>query len=330
MDNLVRIGPSVTIATVGCEHFTAEHLEETVVHTVARRGALAALAATPLALWLAPNSAQAARTRAAGTSIPRGYSGVDPRTARRVPLWQELSPTNPIFVGDPEFSYEIFTTIAESGYLLEQITSLGTHTGTHISAPAHFVEGAKYLNQLSESFTLMPLVVIDVQERIEEDGGDFSLGVADLKRWEKRHGRIPANGCVLLLTGFGEIFGTAAVQAAAKAAAARKAALKSGFSAQHHHPGTYFDPAPGFTGDAAAWLFDQRSIGALGSDTFGPDATSDEDFSATLTTLEKGGITVENVGPGLASMRPYGDWVSINGARPKFSGFQMGITGFTT
>jgi kynurenine formamidase len=302
-------------------------LEETVVHTVARRGALAALAATPLAVWLAPGSAQAARSRAARTrsTIPTGYSGVDPRTATRVPLWQELSPTNPIFEGDPEFTSRIFTTIAESGYLLEQITSLGTHTGTHISAPAHFVEGGKFLSQLTESWTLMPLVVIDVRERVENDGGDFSLGVADLKRWEKKYGSIPANGCVLLLTGFAEIFGTAV----AKAALAKAAAAEGGLSAAHHPPGSYFDPAPGFTGEAAAWLFDKRSIGALGSDTFGPDATSDEDFSATLTTLQKGGITVENVGPGLASMRPHGDWVSINGGRPKFSGFQMGITGFT-
>jgi kynurenine formamidase len=288
-----------------------------VAHTVARRGALAALAATPFAFWLSPGAAQAAgplssrfRKTTAGRGIPKGYKEIDPRTATRVPLWQELSPSNPIFAGDPLFTSKIFTTIAESGYLLEQITSLGTHTGTHISAPAHFVEGAKYLSELSESWTLMPLVVIDVRDRVADDG-DFSLGVTDLKQWERRYGRIPVNGCVLLLTGFAEIY------------QAGKAAV------QHVQPGSYFDPAPGFTGEATAWLFDQRSIGALGSDTFGPDATSDEDFSATLTTLQKGGITVENVGPGLSRMRPHGDWISINGGRPRFSGFQMGLTGFT-
>jgi kynurenine formamidase len=308
-----------------------EDLEETVVHTFARRGALAALAASPLAFWLAPGSAQAAGSQAAGSQaggsrprIPRGYAGVDPRTAQRVPLWQELSPTNPIFEGDPEFTSKIFTTIPESGYLLEQITSLGTHTGTHISAPAHFVEGGKFLSELSEAWTLMPLVVIDVRARIEADGGDFSLGIADLKSWERRNGPIPAGGCVLLLTGFAEIFGTAAKGTAAKGTAAKGTA-----TVMHHPPGSYFDPAPGFTGAAAGWLFGERSIAALGSDTFGPDATSDEDFSATVTALQAGGITVENVGTGLASMRPHGDWVSINGARPKFSGFQMGITGFT-
>src|SRR4051812_38322675 len=111
---------------------------------VARRGALAALAATPLAVWLSAGSAQArsasGRASVHGRGIPHGYAGVDPRTATRVPLWQELGPSNPIFEGDPEFTAEVFTTIPESGYLLERITSLGTHTGTHISAPAHFVE----------------------------------------------------------------------------------------------------------------------------------------------------------------------------------------------
>ncbi len=268
--------------------------------TVARRGALAALAATPLTAWLFAGSARA-DSGSSGGGIPKGYEGVDPRTAKRVPLWQELSTKDPLFPGDPAFSYEIYNTIANDGYLLEHITSLGTHTGTHISAPGHFVEGAKLLSQLDEGWTLMPLAVIDVRKRVKTDGGDFSLGVAELKAWERKFGKFPPNGCVLLLSSFGERFTDP----------------------------SYFDPAPGFTGEACAWLFDQRHIRATGSDTFGPDATSDEDFSATLTTLQKGGITVENVGPGLEKMRPYGDWVSINGGRPKFSGFQMGITGFT-
>jgi kynurenine formamidase len=273
-----------------------------VAHPVARRRALAALALTPITLAAAAGTAQArAETRSADPQIPTGYAGVDPRTARRVPLWQELSTTNPIFEGDPEFTTRIWTTIEESGYLLEQITSLGTHTGTHISAPAHFVEGAKYLSELTESWTLMPLVKVDVRPRVLASGGDFTVGVAQLVQWEKTHGPIPPGACVLLFTGF---------------------------SKKYVAP-DYFEPAPGFTGEAAAWLFDRRGIEALGSDTFGPDATSDTDFSATLTTLQKGGITVENVGPGLSRMRPFGDWVSINGGRPRFSGFQMGITGFT-
>ncbi len=260
---------------------------------MSRRGLFAAVAGIPL--WIG------AKVRAAAAGIPRGFEQVDPRTARRVALWQELSPANPIFPDDPPFHYRVFTTVAESGYLLEQITSLGTHTGTHVSAPAHFVEGAAALSQLDESWTLMPLVVLDVRQRVAASGGDFTLSTRDVQQFERRHGRIPRNACVLLRSGFGA----------------------------HYSAPDYFASAPGFSGDATTWLFEARAIKAIGADTFGPDASSDSAFGSTSSALAHGGVTVENVGPGLAQMRAYGDWISINGARPCCSGFQVGITGFT-
>ena len=277
------------------------------------------------------------------SGIPPGYEAVDPRTARRVPLWQELGPDNPLFPGDPPFSYDVFTTIAESGYLLERITSLGTHTGTHISAPAHVVEGAPTLGRLDESWTLMPLAVIDVRARITRGGGDFLVDVPALHGFEQRHGWFPQAGCVLLLTGFSARFDAARFDAArhdagrhdaARSSSGRSSSGRSTESGEQSPAdagiaGDYFDPAPGFSPEAVAWLFETRGIIALGADSFGPDATSDTDLAATATALRHGGITVENVGPGLARMRPRGDWISINGARPAFSGFQVGITGFT-
>jgi kynurenine formamidase len=249
--------------------------------------------------------------------VPPGYEAVDPRTARRVALWQELGPGTPIFEGDPPFSFEVFTTIPESGYLLERITSLGTHTGTHISVPAHFIEGGARLGELAEDWTLMPLVVLDVRDVSGRDGsrldgsgldgsggpavgGGTVVGVNRLLAFEQRYGRIPAGGCVLLLTGF----------------AGRPAGERHG-------------PTPGFDPAAVKWLFESRAVRAIGSDTFGPDASGDATYPATATALQLGGITVENVGVGLAQMRPFGDWVSVNGPRPGFSGFQVGITGFT-
>jgi len=254
-----------------------------------------------------------ARSRRSGAAdrtphLPRGYLDVDPRTARRVALWQELSATNPLFPGDPPFTARPVRTLAEDGYRLEHITSLGSHTGTHISVPAHFVDGGAYLSDLDESWTLMPLAVLDVRARVRTDGGDFSITPADLRTWEHRHGHVPEDGCLLLLTGFSTWFTPRTGPEPAD---------------------DYFDPAPGFTAEAVTWLFDHRRIRAIGSDTFGPDASRDRDLTATAAALTRGGITVENVGPGLARMRPYGDWVSINGARPHFSGFQVGITGFT-
>lgn len=280
---------------------------------LARRRLLALLAAMPMTAVAGPAAADARRGGRCevdhGPRIPRGYAGVDPRTARRVPLWQPMATSNPVFEGDPPFDWRIWTTVAESGYLLEQITSLGTHTGTHVSAPVHFHPSGRYLDELDERWTLMPLVVLDLRRRIRRQSPDFRVGVDDLRDFERRHDRIPQGGCVLLLTG------------------------ASAFYRQEQRPGPgndYFDPVPGLSATAVDWLFERRGVVAIGSDSFGPDATSDVDFTATSTALRDGGITVENVGTGLARMRPHGDWVGINGARPHFSGFQVGLTGYTT
>lgn len=255
--------------------------------------------------------------------IPPGFAQVDPRTARRVPLWQELGTGNPIFPGDPPFTVEEFTTVVRDGIRVERITSLGTHTGTHISAPAHVVEDGAGLSGLDERWALMPLVVLDVRDRVEASGGGFVLGPADLWRFEAENGPVPPGACVLLHTGFSTRF------APTPDPVGGAAPSRAGPGPSSAPVPSYSDPAPGFTADAVAWLFSERGIAALGSDTFGPDATGDPTYPATVTALGLGGITVENVGPGLALMRPYGDWIGINGPRPAFSGFPVGITGFT-
>jgi kynurenine formamidase len=273
----------------------------------------AALAATATAMM--PASAAAADStghRQRRRKIPPGYEQVDPRTAERVPLTMSLRDGVPLYPGDPAFSWDVFADTRtpdhnDGGYLLEQITGLGTHTASHISAPVHFIIGGRRLSQLDEDFTLMPLAVIDVRDRIRADGPDFTLSPAGLRSWERRHGRIPAGGCVLLLTGYAHLFDEGSGE----------------------HSPYITTAAPGFAGETVDWLFAARSIIATGSDTLGPDATMDATLQATTRTLLHGGITLENVGSQLASMRPHGDWIAVNGNRPALSGFQMGFTGFT-
>ena len=149
----------------------------------------------------------------------------------------------------------------------------------------------------------MPLAVVDVRDRVFRPAADLSVSLDLLQSWERQHGELPRGGCLLLLTGFAE---------------------------RYREGGGYEQPAPGLTADAVAWLFDERGLRAIGSDSFGPDSGDDPSFSASLTALGRGGVTIENVGPGLASMRPYGDWVGVNCARGQWSGFPAGVTGFTT
>lgn len=267
----------------------------------------AVFAASPASAAPGPASPAPRRRR-----IPAGYEKVDPRTADRVPLTLSLRDGVPLFPGDPAFTFDVFVDTRtpahdDGGFLLEEITNLGTHTASHISAPVHFIIGGRRLSQLDEDFTLMPLAVIDVRARIRAHGPDFLVTRADLRRWERRWGRIPAGGCVLLLTGYAPLF----------------------FRGRGENSPYVTTPAPGFAGDAVDWLFAARSILATGSDTLGPDATMDLTLQATTRTLFHGGITLENVGTHLPRLRPHGDWIAVNGNRPAFSGFQMGFTGFT-
>ena len=260
------------------------------------------------------------------TGIAAAYWAVDPRTARPVRLGQPLTTGAPLFPGDPPFHWRVWTTVPESGHLLEQITSLGTHTGTHISAPCHFHVGAPCLVNLPERFfTPRPLVVLDLRAQIQRrDGnGDFFIGIRDLRRFEDVHGRIPPGSYIVLYTGLSRFY----------------------HLGNHRRPGPdndYFDDVPGFSGVAVEWLFEHRHILGVGSDTFGPDATFDLNFEATTEATGHGGITLENMGPGLGTMRPFGDWIELNGScyattsaqqragRPGFSGGQVGMTGYTT
>ncbi len=278
-----------------------------------------------------------ARTTTGG--IPHGYAQVDPRNPARsqqVFLGQPLSDNAPIFPGDPPFTWQLWNCVKAhpsvprcqhgSGYTLEQIRSLGTHTGTHISAPCHFHEGKTCLNRLPEKFFgLRPLLVINVKPLIltRHGNGNFFITASYIQNWLRRTGcrAIPRNSYVVLYTGLSSFY----------------------HLGNHRVPGRYndyYDDVPGFSAASTKWLWQHGAIG-VGADTFGPDATMDQNFGSTTEITALGGITLENMGPGLARMRPCGDWMELNGPRLAstshdqlggkldFSGAWMGMDGWT-
>ena len=281
----------------------------------------------------------AGQARAAAGGIAPDYAQVDPRDpahSQQVFLGQPLSDDAPIFPGDPPFKWQLWNCVNAhpsiplcqqgSGYTLEQIQSLGTHTGTHISAPCHFHENQICLNRLPEKFFgLRPLIVINVKPQILARGGngDFFITVGFIQDWLKSTGcgAIPADSYVVLYTGLSDFYHLGNQQV----------------------PGLYndyYDDVPGFSAASTKWLWQQGAIG-VGADTFGPDATMDTGFGSTTTITGLGGITLENMGPGLARMRPCGDWIELNGPRLTstshdqlggsldFSGAWMGMDGWT-
>ncbi len=196
--------------------------------------------------------------RAAELSCPGGMS-------RLGHVWDE---TAAVFPGDPLVDIEIVADIPNDGYQVEKITT-GVHTGTHLDAPGHFIENGRTVDELAATDFVWPAYVIDVRSRIADpaQADDFQLTIDDVRAVERRQGKIPRGAMVIIQTGFDVRFGDP----------------------------SYFDPAPGFAGETVQWMVDNRRIGGVGSDTLGPDATSDAAFDATYTILNNDRVALPDI-----------------------------------
>jgi len=85
-----------------------------------------------------------------------------------------------------------------SGALINYYHLVG-QWGTHVDAPAHFIKGKRYLDEIPVSEMLLPLVVLDIHKKVENNP-DYQVSLADVRAWEGRHGPIPEKSFVALRT----------------------------------------------------------------------------------------------------------------------------------
>jgi kynurenine formamidase len=135
-------------------------------------------------------------------------------------------------------------------------------------------------------------VVLDVR-RQSAANADFQVRVADLERFEQRHGRIPPNAAVIAFTGWADRWGTPAY-------------FNRDAQGNVHQPG--------FSLAAVRWLIRNRAIGALGTDTFGPDPGTDTQFRESSLIFHGHRIDLENMA-GLEQLPPTGAWIVVGGTR---------------
>jgi kynurenine formamidase len=207
----------------------------------------------------------------------------------------------PIFPGDPAFTIETVFTVPKDGFYLERVTE-GAHTGTHYSAPCHFHQHARCMDELEPADLILPAVVIDVRDQVADDP-DHIVRVADLKAWEAEHGQMPENAAVLLLTGCDRWWGVGD-----SPGEANYDNCGSGLRGEHQ---------PGFSRNAVRWLIETGVLGvrgALGTDTFGPDPSSDAMFMPTWLTLRRHRVTIENL-TDLEKLPPTGAWIVLGSPR---------------
>jgi len=84
-----------------------------------------------------------------------------------IDLTQALNLETPVYADadgyhDPAYQTQLWSTIADQGYSVHRL-EMGTHTGTHLDAPAHFHAQGRTVDQILPSALLGPATVIDVR-----------------------------------------------------------------------------------------------------------------------------------------------------------------------
>jgi len=141
---------------------------------------------------------------AAGSDLDRAYRIIAGK--QFVDLTHSFGPTTPVWSG---FGQADFTpafdpktrkpyTIKDDGFRTTTYNMVGQY-GTHVDPPAHFAEDGITMDKIPLKQMILPLIVLDnTPYQTKDDNHAFS--VADLKAWEKKHGKVPRGSFVALRT----------------------------------------------------------------------------------------------------------------------------------
>ena len=188
-------------------------------------------------------------------------------------LTYPLTTSFPAFAPGEEAARRTVVTIEGDGYYMQEWRII-EHIGTHVDAPGHFTPGGRLAPELQLSELIVPAVVIDIAGRAARDP-DTVVTIADLRSFERKHGRIPRDAAVLMYSGWGAKVGDPEAYRGTDAAGTL------------HFPG--FDP------DACEWLLRRRGIRSLGVDTLSIDPGNSTTFETHLILTGADRYGLENL-----------------------------------
>lgn len=207
-------------------------------------------------------------------------------------LTHTLSPRIPLFPGAEPMRLTTLVTVRQNGYYGNRL-DLWEHSGTHMDAPAHFVEGALTAELLPPERLIAPLAVIHIHEKAAKDP-DAQVTVDDILAYERRHGRLPKGAFV---------------------------AMHSGWEARWQDPKAFLNQDasgtlhfPGFSTEAAEFLVREREIVGIGVDTLSLDFGPSKDFKTHIIVLGAGKYGLENLA-NLAQVPPAGALLFVGGPK---------------
>lgn len=145
---------------------------------------------------------------------------------------------------------------------------------TRIDAPAHLARGLWTVDQIPAERLIAPLVVLDVSADVANHP-DYQISVEDIIKWEQAHSQIPLGSVVLARTGWDSRWHSA-----------------SDYRNADQNGTMHF---PGYSGDAARFLVEGRSVLGLGIDTLNIDYGPSKDFPVRQYTLAHSVYQLESV-----------------------------------
>lgn len=202
------------------------------------------------------------------------------RAKRFVDLTHAFSPGIPHWPGFPDekrevlYWYEPGVGRLGSGLYAQSFTLVG-QWGTHVDAPAHFAKGMRTVDQIDVKEMIMPLVVIDVHEKVAKNP-DYVITMEDVKHWEKRHGPIPEGAFVAMRSDWCRRWPD------------MEAMQNKDASGVAHYPG--------WSLEVLKYLYEDRKITASGHETTDTDpgiATSKDDYSLETYILQQNHYQIE-------------------------------------
>jgi kynurenine formamidase len=218
------------------------------------------------------------------------------KKAKYVDLTHTITPSIPVWKGfgkstfartmDPvtkkTYSYE------KDGFEATQYFLSTDQLGTQLDPPAHWAPEYPAIDELPATYTIRPLVVISIVDKVAQDPG-YQLKVGDILDWENRNERIPEGSVVF---------------------------VRSDWSKEWPDPklATKF-PFPGVTLDALKFLHEQRKILFHGHEPLDTDTTPDLEGESWL--MHNGYTQAEGVA-NLDKVPEKGALVAIG--FPKFEG----------
>jgi len=176
---------------------------------------------------------------------------------RVVDLTQPLGPSTVMWPGSEPPSFTVVDSYADAG-CFARIVRFHEHSGTHLDAPAHFLEGGETVDQIPPERLVCRLAMIDIEAQAAQSS-DYTLSVADIEHDEAIHGEIPLASVVVVNTGWGKRISDAGAYLGDR--------------------GNQRLSFPGISSEAASWLIRWRQICGLGIDSPGIDPGKDREFA---------------------------------------------------